>query len=444
MQTVARLLTDSGHKVSGSDIKDFDASRDLKCLGMEIFIGHDKNRITKEIDEVIYSAAIPETNPELQMARKLGITIRRRLEPVGDLMKSKTGIAIAGTHGKTTTTTMTALILQAAGRDPLALIGAEVKDAHSNVMLGHGPFMVVEACEYSRSFLDLSPKIAVITNIEADHLDYYRDLDEIKDAFTDFLKLLPKDGIIIANGDDSNVREVVGRVNRSVVWAGLESGNDVRATDIEFREGRLYFSVNGTRLHLQVPGRHNVADAVLAWAVAQSVGIDDQTIKHVLQDGFRGVQRRFEILGTTSGVTFVDDYAHHPTEITAMLEGAREYFGKRRLWVVFHPHQFSRTRILLNDFARSFRNADTVLVAPIYAVRDSDADKKSIDSEQLVEAINQVSGNAKYLGNFSAIEDFLIRELKPGDVLLTLGAGEANLFGRELLDKLRQQSQAVL
>jgi len=444
MQAVARLLKAGGNQVVGSDMRDFDARPDLESVGIQVYIGHNGMHITKDIDEVVYSAAIPETNPEMQMACKLGIPTRRRLEPVGDLMKNKIGIAIAGTHGKTTTTTMIALILQAAGRDPLALIGAEVKDSHSNVMLGHGPFMVVEACEYSRSFLDLSPKIAVITNIEADHLDYYRDLDEIKDAFTDFLKLLPKDGTIVANGDDPVVREVVGRVKQPVVWAGLKEENNIRATDIEFREGRLYFSVDGTRLHLQVPGQHNLADAVLAWALSRSVGIDDQTIKHVLQDEFKGVQRRFDILGTTSGVTFVDDYAHHPTEIVAMLEGAREYFGKRRLWVVFHPHQFSRTRILLDDFAKSFRNADTVLVAPIYAVRDSEADKKSISSEQLVGAINQVSGNAKYLGDFYAIEEFLMKEMKSGDVLLTLGAGEANLFGRELLDKLRRQSQAVL
>ncbi|KKW25559.1 MAG: UDP-N-acetylmuramate-L-alanine ligase [candidate division Kazan bacterium GW2011_GWC1_52_13] len=240
MQAVARLLAANGHRVSGSDVGDFEARMDLKCAGIETFVGHDAAHITKNIDEVIYSAAIPETNPELQAARKLNIPVRRRLEPIGEIMKTKTGIAIAGTHGKTTATTMLALILQAAGRDPLALIGAEVKDAHSNVMLGHGSLMVVEACEYSRSFLDLNPKIIVITNIEADHLDYYRDLDDIKDAFTDFLKKLPSDGIIIANGDDPTVREVVGRVNRKVVWAGLGEGNDLRATNLEYREGRCH------------------------------------------------------------------------------------------------------------------------------------------------------------------------------------------------------------
>ncbi len=444
MQAVARLLVDAGHKVSGSDMADFDARRDLKCLGIETFVGHDAIHITKDIDEVVYSAAIPATNPELRAANKLGIPVRRRLEPVGEVMQSKTGIAVAGTHGKTTTTTMLAQMLQAAGRDPLALIGAEVKEAHSSVILGHGPLMVVEACEYGRSFLDIRPKIAVVTNIEADHLDYYHDLEDIKNAFTDFLKLVPKGGVIIANGDDAVVREVVGRVDRKVIWAGLGEGNDVRATGLEFREGRLYFSVNGTRLHLQVPGRHNVSDAVLAWAAARAVGVDDATVKHVLQDDFQSIQRRFEILGTTHGVTFVDDYAHHPTEIVAMLEGAREYFGRRRLWVVFHPHQFSRTRLLLDDFAKSFSDADTVIVAPIYAVRDTEADKKSVNSEQLVVAINGQTNNAKYLGDFDAVENFLLGVLQPGDVLLTLGAGQANIFGRRLLDRMRGQSQVAV
>ena len=292
--------------------------------------------------------------------------------------------------------------------------------------------------------MDIRPKIAVVTNIEADHLDYYHDLEDIKNAFTDFLKLVPKGGVIIANGDDAVVREVVGRVDRKVIWAGLGEGNDVRATGLEFREGRLYFSVNGTRLHLQVPGRHNVSDAVLAWAAARAVGVDDATVKHVLQDDFQSIQRRFEILGTTHGVTFVDDYAHHPTEIVAMLEGAREYFGRRRLWVVFHPHQFSRTRLLLDDFAKSFSDADTVIVAPIYAVRDTEADKKSVNSEQLVVAINGQTNNAKYLGDFDAVENFLLGVLQPGDVLLTLGAGQANIFGRRLLDRMRGQSQVAV
>lgn len=440
MQAVARLLKGLGHTVAGSDMNDFDARPDLEEASIVVFVGHDTAHITKDIDEVIYSAAIPATNLEIVQAKKLGIPVRRRLEVVGEVMKEKNGVAISGTHGKTTTTTMLTLILQAEGRNPTALIGAEVKNLKSNFVMGNGPTMIVEACEYDRSFMDLRPRIIALTNIEADHLDYYKDLEEIKSAFVDFVKLLPKDGVFIGNGDDANIREVVERAHPpKVVWAGLGENNNVRAKDLEFVEGRLYFSVNGLRLHLQVPGRHNVADAVMSWAIARELGVDDATVKHTLQDEFRGASRRFEIIGTTKGITFLDDYAHHPTEIYALLEGARQYFRGRRLVVVFHPHQHSRTRLLLDDFAKSFHDADLVVVAPIYAVRDSEEDKKAISSEQLVEAINEVSHNAKYAGDFLTIKEFMLGFVQPGDVVITLGAGLANVFGRELLEELRNQ-----
>jgi len=444
MQGLANILKDQGAQVSGSDMNDFDARKQLLASGIGVFIGHDAAHITQDVNEVIRSVAVPDTNPEIQAAKRRNIPVSRRLELIGEIMKSKTGIAISGTHGKTTTTKMLTLIAQAAGRDPMALIGAEVKNLKSNVVLGHGPIMIVEACEYGRSFLDTRPKIAVITNIEADHLDYYKDLEDIKQAFKDFARLVPKGGVIVANGDDANVREVLSGIDRKIIWAGLGENNDIRATDLEFREGRLYFSINGARLHLQVPGRHNVANAALAWGVARFLGIDDTTVKHVLQDEFRGVERRFEILGTASGVTFMDDYAHHPTEIRAALEGAKEYFGNRRLIVVFHPHQFSRTRILLNDFAKSFGDANLVVVAPIYAVRDSEADKRSISAEGLVKAIDKVSHNAKFVGDFDEIKEFVKKELAPGDVLITLGAGLANEFGRSLIDDLRTGRYEVL
>jgi len=440
MQAVARLLKSMGHQVAGSDINDFEARPDLETEGMTVYIGHDAAHITKNVDEVLYSAAIPATNPEIQRAKKLGISLRRRLEVVGDLMKEKIGVAISGTHGKTTTTTMITLIMQAAGRHPTALIGAEVRTLKSNFVLGSGPIMIVEACEYDRSFMDLRPKIIVLTNIEADHLDYYKDLEDIKQAFVDFLKLLPKDGVVIGNGDDANVREVVERAHPPrVVWAGFGDNNSIRATNLEFVEGSLYFSMNGARLHLHVPGRHNVHNAVLAWAVARELGVDDTTVEHALHDEFRGAARRFEILGTTKGITFLDDYAHHPTEIQALLEGSRQYFRGRRLMVVFHPHQYSRTRLLLDDFAKSFHDADLVVVAPIYAVRDSEEDKKSVNSEKLVEAINAVSHNAKYVGDFPAIKEFMLEAVQPADVVITLGAGQADVLGKELLEELRNQ-----
>ncbi len=439
MQALARLLKSQGARVSGSDMHDFDARVDLENEGIVVFVGHDAKHIEADMTAVVYSVAVPKNNPEIEKANELGVPLRRRLELVGELMATKRGVAIAGTHGKTTTTTMISLILEAAGKHPTALIGAEVRSLKSNVVIGSGELLVVEACEYARSFLDLRPEVVVITNIEADHLDYYKDLEEIKDTFQQFIELIPPTGMVIANGDDPVVREVVGRTGRPVIWAGFGEDNAVRATDLRFVEGRLYFTVDGITAHLQMPGRHNVANAVLAWATAKYLGVDGLTIEHTLEDEFQGLARRFEIIGSTKGITFVDDYAHHPTEIVSMLEGARQYFGSRRLVVVFHPHQYSRTRILLDDFAKSFDDADMVLVAPIYAVRDTEEDKQSVSSEILTERINAQTNNAKFVGDFDAIGDHLVEVLEPGDVLITLGAGEADVFGRELLNKLRER-----
>lgn len=439
MQAVARLLRDQGARVSGSDMQDFEARADMEQQGIHIYIGHDASHITADVSEVIYSIAVPETNPEIVRARELNIPIRRRLELVGEIMSTKDGIAISGTHGKTTTTTMTTMMFEAAGRHPTALIGAEVRSLKSNVVLGGGDVMIVEACEFGRSFMDLRPKTVVLTNIEEDHLDFYKDLDDIKDSFLKFIELLPPDGVVIGNGDDSNVREVVGRSGRKVIWAGLGEDNDFVARDLHFSEGRMYFSVNGKPTYIQLPGSHNVSNAVLAWAIARHYGIDEPTLQHVLEDQFKGLARRFEIYGSTKGITFVDDYAHHPTEISAMLEGARQYFPNRKLVVVFHPHQYSRTKLLLDEFAQSFGDADRVIVAPIYSARDTEEDKKSVSSEILVDKINQISDNAEFLGDFKNIKDILIDELVAGDVVITLGAGNADAFGRELLEELRDR-----
>lgn len=439
MQAVARLLAYLGHDVAGADIRGFAEQDQLEKEGIKVFIGHDAGHVTSDMTAVIYSAAVPENNPEILEAKKLGIPVRRRLELVGEMMQSKTGIAVTGTHGKTTTTTMIAMILEAAGRRPTALIGAEVRRLKSNVLLGDGQELVVEACEYTRSFLDLNPRIAVITNIEEDHLDYYADLEDIKKAFRQFIDRLPADGLVIANGDDKNTRELLENIPQRVIFAGFDEGNDIQIKNPEYVEGRLYFSVNGERLYLQIPGRHNVSNAVLAWAVAHELGVDDATIRHVLEEEFHGASRRFEMIGTAKGITFVDDYGHHPTEIRATLEAARKYFVGRRLVVVFHPHQYSRTMLLLEDFAKSFKDADMVIVAPIFPARFNEEKDFPITSEKLVEEINKVSGNAQYFGDFPEIETYLKGELKADDVVLTLGAGKADIFGQELLKYLREE-----
>jgi len=441
MQAVARLLKHTGAEVAGSDIRDFEERSQLEAEGISVFIGHDAKHIDKGLTAVIYSVAVPGNNPEIEAARGMGIPLERRLTLVGEMMKDKIGVAVTGTHGKTTTTTMIAMILESAGLRPTALIGAEVRNLHSNTLLGDGEAMVVEACEYTRSFLDLHPKIIVITNTEEDHLDYYEDLDDIKKAFREFVELLPEDGLVVANGDDINTRTVLEGVRQRVIFAGFNEGNDIRVTAPEYIEGRLYFSINGERLYLQIPGKHNISNAVLAWAVAREMGVPDETIRRVLEEEFHGTARRFETIGTAKGITFIDDYGHHPTEIQATLEAARQYFPGRRIIVVFHPHQYSRTFILLNGFAHSFKDADIAIVAPIFAARYNEEKDYPVTSEKLVEEINKVSGNAKYLGDFPRIEAYLKEELKPDDVVITLGAGKADILGRELLAYMRDESE---
>jgi len=438
MQGLARLLLSQGYKISGSDMNDFGSRLEMVKLGIKIIIGHSPSNIDATVDKVIRSMAIPDTNPEIVTAKEKGLPILRRLELVGKIMQDRNGVAVSGTHGKTTTTKMMELILTEANLDPTVLIGAEVKKMSANITIGQGDIMVVEGCEYGRSFLDLRPKIAIITNIEADHLDYFKDLDEIKAAFTKFAELVPEiGGLVVANGDDVNVRDALKGVNRKIIWAGMNNGNNLQATDLKFENGRLYFSIGDKRMHLHVPGRHHVADAVLAWAAARELGVDDRTIIEGLHK-FRGTERRFELLGEINNITFIDDYAHHPTEIAATLEGMKQYFKNRRLLVVFHPHQFSRTKLLLNSFAQSFRDVDLVVVAPIYAIRDNKEDKQSISAEILVDKINQVSGNAKFVGGFENIKKFMLDEVRPGDVVVTLGAGQANIFGRELFSELKK------
>lgn len=437
MQGLARLLLNTGHMVSGSDMNDFGSRVEMEELGIKVTIGHSADNVPMDTDEVIRSVAIPDSNEEIMVAKDRRLPILRRLELVGEIMEDKKGVAISGTHGKTTTTKMIQLILEDAKLNPTVLIGAEVKNLSANLVVGDGEIMVVEGCEYGRSFLDLKPKIAVITNIEEDHLDYYKNLDDIKAAFVQFAEGVPEEGgVVIANGDDKNVRDTLKDVKRKIIWVGMNNNNDLVAKDLKFEDGCLYFSVGNERLHLHVPGRHHVADAVIAWALARELGVDDKTIISGLHR-FRGVERRFETIGETNGITFIDDYAHHPTEISATLEGMKEFFKGRRLLVVFHPHQFSRTKLLLDNFAKSFGDADLVVVAPIYAVRDSIEDKKSISAEKLVEAINLVSNNAEFVGDFPEIKKLMLKKIKSGDVVITLGAGNANVFGQDLFNELK-------
>ncbi len=428
MQALTDVLLGMGHKVTGSDINDFPAKSRLEDKGAVVLIGPQiSENVPEDIDELIYSSVINNyfpnnDHPEVVKARSLGVDISKRSEFIGKLMKEKIGIAVSGTHGKTTTTTLIALMLQAGKLNPTTLIGAEVKSLHGCGVLGDEKYMLVEACEYDRSFLDMHPKIAVITNIEEDHLDYYEDITEIKNAFIKFVESVPNDGLIVLNGDDENTKEILKSAKAKVVTFGFDDDNDIRATDIKTNNGKMTFKVGDLETYMNFPGKHLVLDALAAIAVARYLNIDDKDIHQALIK-FEGAKRRFEIIGKYAGVAFMDDYAHHPTEIKAMLESAKDYFDDRKITVVFQPHQFSRTKFLLDKFAQSFANADEVLIAPILPIRDSEEDKKSVSTKKLVEEINKISNNAKEMADFDEITDYVNKNINSGDVILSMGAG---------------------
>jgi len=360
MQALVDVLLGMGHKITGSDISDFPGKSRLESKGVKVIIGPQvAENVPNDIDVLVYSSVIkryfPELDhPEVLRAKELNVPIYKRSEFIGKLMEDKFGIAISGTHGKTTTSVLITAILQAGGLDPSALIGAEVKNLKGCGVFGKGEHMVVEACEYDRSFLDMKPKIAVLTNIEADHLDYYKDIEEIKEAFAQFVESVPEDGLVVAFGDDKNIQEILPKARSKVITFGFNDTNDIKATDLKVLGQKMSFKLGDLAITMNFPGKHLVLDALAAIAVAKHVGVADADIQKALLE-FGGAIRRFEIIGEKDNITFMDDYAHHPTEIRAMLESAREYFGERQIRVVFQPHQFSRTRFLLDEFANSFK-----------------------------------------------------------------------------------------
>lgn len=443
MQAIADVLLGMGHRVSGSNDTDFEGRARLETAGARVLIGpHRAEQVPDDINELIYTSAITrdgspaEANPEVARAITKGVPATKRSVFVGRLMAGKVGITVSGTHGKTTTAMLITAMLSRGGLSPTALIGAEVKTLHGCGIVGTGPYLVVEACEYDRSFLDMPPKIAVITNIDADHLDYYQDLTEIKQAFGEFLKLVPVDGLVVACGDDQNLKEILPLARSRVITYGFDLTNDLVASNVQYQSSCMKFSIGGREWAMPIPGRHLILNALAAMAVARHLKVTDEIIAKVLAE-FKGARRRFELIGEAQGITFVDDYAHHPTEIKALLSSAREYFVGRRLWVVFQPHQYSRTRLLLDDFAQSLHLADAVIIAPILAVGDSEEEKNLVSSEKLAAAINQITPDrAVALPDFSVISTYLKPKLQPGDVVISLGAGKNSEWIHQFKDEL--------
>ena len=427
MRALAQMLLARGAGVSGSDSEPSEALDDLVAHGAAVAVGQRPENLPEKLELVVYSAAIHESNPELAAARKRGVEVIKYSQMLGKLMGDRCGIAVAGAHGKSTTTAMVAYALATAGKSPSFIVGATVRQLGGPSGVGEGPHFVAEACEFDRSFLNLQPTYAAILNIAEDHLDCYEDLGAIVEAFRAFAAKLPRRGLLVANADDRNVTPEVLDVACEVQTFGLEEDCHWRGDKLTDDRGRYRFDVlrGGVRLckvALQIPGRHQVYNALAAAALLHQAGLSPSQIARGI-GGFEGVYRRLTVKAQLGGVSVVDDYAHHPTEIRVTLRAIRDFFLPRRIWCVFQPHQHSRTRFLLKDFARSFGCADNVVVPDIYFVRDSEREKDCISAEDLVAQIRLNGGEAIYLKTFESIVEHLKTNLAPGDLVVTMGAG---------------------
>jgi UDP-N-acetylmuramate--alanine ligase len=440
VQALAELLLQSEAIVSGSDLAESEACTRLRQLGARVYCGHHASQVPGDAACVVYSPAVRADNAERQRARELSIPELSYPEMLGALMAARHGIAVAGTHGKSTTTGMVGWILTQAGQDPTVIVGAKVPQLGGPSRVGRGEAFVAESCEFARSFHHLRPRVAAVLNIEPDHLDYYSGLDEIIASFQQFVALVPRNGLVVAHGGSEAVRRATSGAASPVQTFSLEPGSIWWAADLRCERGRYRFRVfrEGEyvmALRLEVPGRHNVENALAAIAISTDLGIAAPLIRDALEE-FRGCSRRFEFRGIWRGVTLIDDYAHHPSEVQATLRAAREMFPQRRIWCVFQPHQIARTQHLFHEFAGSFGCADRVVIAGIYAARERGGEIARQTGLQLAAAIQDNAVAARYIPDLGTIIAHLEASLEAPDVLLTMGAGDigklADGFARQL------------
>ena len=439
MSGMAELLLNLDYKVSGSDLKATDITERLRKLGGTVYKGHRPEYI-EGADVVVVSSAVGAENPECVAARKAMVPVIPRGEMLAELMRLKYGIAVAGAHGKTTTTWITGSVLECGGLDPTMVVGGKLNSLGSNARLGQGEFIVAEADESDGSFLRLSPTIAVVTNIDAEHLDYYDDLENIKNVFLDFINKIPFYGTAVLCLDNEGIQDLIPRIEKRFVTYGLTSQADYQAKDVSYDGLKSQFSLSykGERLgnvSLNLPGIHNVYNSIASIAVGLELGIPFEKCLAALR-GIEGVQRRLEVKGTSRrGVTVVDDYGHHPTEIKMTLQAVRQSWPERRLVVVFQPHRYSRTRALFDDFTRSFYQADSLVVLPIYSA--GEAPIKGITSYDLYEGI-RLHGHKQvvFKDNFDEALSYLKDIVGSQDILLTLGAGDVWKVGETFMQKV--------
>ncbi|MGD0009805.1 MAG: UDP-N-acetylmuramate--L-alanine ligase [Terriglobia bacterium] len=444
MSGIAEVLLNLGFTVSGSDLKATPVTERLAKLGARVFEGHAASNL-RDAQVVVISSAIPPDNLEVQEAQRLQIPVIPRAEMLAELMRLKFCVAVAGAHGKTTVTSMIAVMLTQAGLDPTAVIGGRLDVFASSARLGKGELMVVEADESDRSFLYLLPSIAVVTNIDREHLDHYRDLDEIVSAFLSFVNKVPFYGAVVACADapwGGRFRELFPQLRRRVVTYGLDPGADVQGSSIRLQPQGSCFEVEARAKHvgsfdIHVPGRHNVQNALAAVAVGLELDLSAEQIRRGL-DCFQGVDRRFQIKGEFEGITIVDDYGHHPTEIRATLEAAR-LWGAKRVIAIFQPHRYTRTLFLMDDFAHSFQATDRVYVLDIYPA--SETPIPGVTSQQLVERMAELGfERARYAPSEQAVIQGVLEDLRPGDMILTVGAGSVGRIGDTLAEAIRGRS----
>ena len=444
MRGLAELLNLHGAVVSGSDCQSTAATDRLERLGIKVATGHRPQHVSADTAMAVISAAIKPDNPEVIEANSRGTPVIKYAEMLGMCMKGLRAVAVAGTHGKSTTTALISYVLRNAGMDPTFVVGAAAEQLGGSSAAGNSDIFVAEACEYDRSFLNLSPRIGVVLNIEEDHLDCYRDLGQIEEAFHSFASLLPADGLLIAKDEDRSVKRACQNIQAPLVTFGLGKRADWQASNLTSELGRFKFDVlhEGQRygsFALRIAGIHNVYNALAAICVCDQLGLNPEQIAPGLLT-FAGAQRRQTVKALLAGVTVMDDYAHHPTEIQVTLRAAREMVKPQRLWCVFEPHQHSRTRFLLKDFAASFSAADFVVVPDIYFVRDSEAERASISSKDLVANIQANGGQAIYLAKFGQIVKYLQSKLQPGDLVITMGAGKVWEIADEIVQWLGSDS----
>ena len=436
MSGLAQVLLSRGFTVSGSDNIKSALTEELSNAGAEVFIGQRASNISETIDLVVYTAAIHEDNPEFARCVELSLPMLSRAQFLGQLMRNyENAIAVSGTHGKTTTSSMASEILMAADLDPTLSIGGILKSINGNIRVGGSDVFLTEACEYTNSFLNFFPKIGIILNVEEDHMDFFKDIHEIRESFHKFAKLIPADGVLLINNAIEGRDIITNDLNCPVKTFGFTPECDYYASDLKIDDHGNYHFIfhtpdgNKQEIMLEVVGKHNVCNALAALAMADFLNIPMDTAARGLQS-FTGTDRRFEFKGSLGGVNIVDDYAHHPTEIAATLEAAKNY-PHQHLWCVFQPHTYTRTKAFLQDFAEVLSKAEHVVLADIYAARETNT--LGISSRDLQKEIVKLGGDCSYFPSFDEIENFLLQNCIPGDLLITMGAGDVVKIGEKLL-----------